>query len=54
MANKALLIDTSILIDYFRKTDKANAQLVRFSEVFPNLAISAISEFEIYYGATAD
>jgi len=27
MADKIVLIDTSILIDYFRKTDKENAAL---------------------------
>lgn len=28
MADKIILIDTSILIDLFRKTDKSNATLV--------------------------
>lgn len=28
MADKIILIDTSVLIDYFRKTDKENAALV--------------------------
>ena len=28
MAEKKLMIDTSLLIDYFRKTDKVNARLV--------------------------
>ncbi len=28
MADKKLMVDTSLLIDYFRKTDKNNARLV--------------------------
>ena len=28
MADKIILVDTSVLIDYFRKTDKENASLV--------------------------
>ncbi len=46
------MIDTSLLIDYFRKTDKSKTKLVRLSEQFDQLAISTIIEFEIYTGAT--
>ncbi len=28
MENKAILVDTSILIDLFRKTDKSNAKII--------------------------
>lgn len=28
MADKKLMVDSTILIDYFRKTDKANSKLV--------------------------
>lgn len=52
MADKTLMIDTSLLIDYFRKTDKSKTKLVRLSEQFDQLAISTITEFEIYTGAT--
>lgn len=47
-----LLIDTSILIDYFRKTDKTKSRLVQHFQTFGTLYISAITEFEIYNGAT--
>ncbi len=46
------MIDTSLLIDYFRKTDKSKTRLVQLSEKFDQLAISTITEFEIYTGAT--
>jgi tRNA(fMet)-specific endonuclease VapC len=47
------MVDTSLLIDYFRKTDKSKAKLVHLSEQFERLAISSITEFEVYSGATA-
>ncbi len=52
MADKKLMIDTSILIDYFRKTDKANSKLVSHFKQFDLLYISSVSEFEVYNGAT--
>jgi tRNA(fMet)-specific endonuclease VapC len=52
MANKQLMIDTTILIDYFRKTDKSNSRLVSHFRNFNQLFISSITEFEILNGAT--
>ena len=52
MADKTLMIDTGLLIDYFRKTDKPNARLVQLSTQFEQLAISSVTEFELYSGAT--
>ena len=52
MADKTLMIDTTLLIDYFRKTDKANSRLVQLSKQFDQLLISAVTEFEVYSGAT--
>lgn len=53
MANKIILADTSILIDYFRKTDKSNSSLVSLFDQDYNFAISAISHYEIYSGTTS-
>lgn len=52
MADKTLMIDTTLLIDYFRKTDKSKSRLVQHSEQFDQLAISTVTEFEVYSGAT--
>lgn len=52
MADKTLMIDTTLLIDYFRKTDKTKAKLVQLSEQFDRLVISSVTEFEVYSGAT--
>lgn len=52
MANEIILTDTSILIDYFRKTDKANSKLIALFDQGYNFHISAIIHYEIYSGAT--
>ena len=51
MADKKLMVDTSILIDYFRKTDKNNARLVTHFRNYRQLYISSITEFEVLNGA---
>jgi tRNA(fMet)-specific endonuclease VapC len=51
MADKIVLVDTSILIDLFRKTDKDNALLVSLVKEGYDYCISAVTEYEIYRGA---
>ena len=51
MADKIILVDTSILIDLFRKTDKNNAVLISLVRQGYSYLISAITEYEIYTGA---
>lgn len=51
MADKKLMVDTSLLIDYFRKTDKNNARLVTHFKNYRQLYISSITEFEVLNGA---
>jgi predicted nucleic acid-binding protein len=50
MANKKLMVDTSLLIDYFRKTDKNNARLLAHFSNYDALYISSITEFEVLNG----
>jgi tRNA(fMet)-specific endonuclease VapC len=52
MADKITLLDTSILIDYYRKTNKANSKWVELIEQGYEFAISAITKYELYSGAT--
>jgi tRNA(fMet)-specific endonuclease VapC len=52
MANKTLVIDTSILIDYYRKTDKENSIWIKLIREGYHFAISSITKYEIYSGAT--
>ena len=52
MDNPKLLIDTSIIIDHFRKKDKTNTLLL---ELYQNylLHISSVTVFELYNGASS-
>jgi predicted nucleic acid-binding protein len=54
MADKIIIADTSILIDYFRKTDKDNSVLISLFDRGLDFAISAITHYEIYSGATTN
>ncbi len=52
MAHKVILADTSILIDLFRKSDKVNSKFVQLALEGFEFQISAITEYEVYSGAT--
>lgn len=52
MADKIVLADTSILIDLFRKSEKANSRFVQLALEGYEFQISAITEYEVYSGAT--
>ena len=54
MADKIVLVDTSILIDYYGKTDKENSVWVTLVRKGFSFAISAVTKYEIYSGATAN
>ena len=54
MADNIVLIDTSILIEYFRKSDKANSKLVSLIRRGYKFHISSITEYEIYAGSNPD
>ncbi|RDC55520.1 type II toxin-antitoxin system VapC family toxin [Pedobacter chinensis] len=54
MADQIVMVDTSILIDYFRKKDKSKTRLFALSKKFENLCISSITEFEIFTGAKSE
>ena len=53
MGEKLALLDTSILIDFFRKTDKKNSRFYSLSDAFDAFCISVITEYEIFIGATS-
>jgi tRNA(fMet)-specific endonuclease VapC len=52
MADKIVLVDTSILIDYYRKTDKEKSDWISLVRQGYSFAISAVTKYEIYSGAT--
>lgn len=51
MENEIICLDTSVLIDYFRKTDKKNSFLFQLSKKYSNFCISVVTEYEIYSGS---
>jgi predicted nucleic acid-binding protein len=53
MADRIVVVDTSVLIDYFRKTDKSNSVLIDLFDQGYDFSISAITHYEVYSGATA-
>ena len=53
MGEKLVLLDTSILIDFFRKTDKKNSRLYTLFDAFDRFCISVITEYEIFIGANS-
>lgn len=52
MADKVVLLDTSILIDYYRKTDKEKSIWINLVRQGYSFAVSAVTKYEIYAGAT--
>lgn len=52
MADKKLMVDSTILIDYFRKTDKNNSRLISHFKNYDRLFISSVTEFEVINGST--
>lgn len=54
MADEKLTFDSTILIDYFRKTDKAHSKLVAHFRNYEHLYISSVTEFEVVNGATIE
>jgi tRNA(fMet)-specific endonuclease VapC len=53
MADKIVLLDSTILIDYYRKVYKDRTRLVMLVKQDYKFAISAVTKYEIYSGATA-
>lgn len=51
MAAEIVCLDTSILIDYYRKKDKSRSRFYRLSEEYSSFAVSSITEYEIYVGS---
>lgn len=51
MENEIIFLDTSILIDYYRKTDKQNAFFFQLTQTYQLFAVSVITEYEIMIGS---
>lgn len=51
MAKEVICLDSSILIDYFRKSKKENSFFFELSNQYSSFAVSVITEFEILSGS---
>jgi tRNA(fMet)-specific endonuclease VapC len=52
MAKQLILVDTSVLIDYFRKQDKERSVFLQLARSGYEMTISSVTEFEIYSGVS--
>lgn len=54
MANRDILIDTSVIIEFLRKQNKQDTYLWKIKEVDFNCHVSIITVFELYAGAVTE
>ena len=56
MAGKSFIVclDTSILIEYYRKKDKSKSLFFKLTKEYSMFAVSAITEYEIYSGSNSE
>ena len=54
MEKKIICLDTSVLIDYYRKVLKSQSFFYTLTESYDLFAISAITEYEIYCGSNPE
>jgi predicted nucleic acid-binding protein len=54
MADGIILLDTSILIEHFRKKDQTKTALFQITKANQRFAVSTVTQFEIYAGAFDD
>lgn len=54
MEKGLILIDSSVLIYYYRKTNKEKTHLARIIETDYIMAVSVITQFEVYVGTKPD
>ncbi len=54
MENELICLDSSILIDYYRKTDKANSMLFQLSKKYQFFAVSVVVYFEVLKGSNSE
>src|SRR5690606_36215778 len=54
MAAGLILVDTPILIDFYRKTNKENSVWIHLVRQDYSFAISSVTKYELYAGASAN
>lgn len=51
MESSMICLDTSVLIDYYRKKDKSKSFFFDLADKYDEFAVSTITEFEVYIGS---
>jgi tRNA(fMet)-specific endonuclease VapC len=54
MEKQVICLDTSVLIEYFRKVNKSKSFFYELTNEYDMFAVSVITEYEIYCGSNAD
>jgi predicted nucleic acid-binding protein len=54
MENKLICLDTSVLIDYYRRKNKEKSLFYRLTDKYLLFAVTAVTEYEIYIGNTEE
>ncbi len=54
MEKQVICLDTSVLIDYFRKVNKSKSFFYELTKEYDLFAVSAITEYEIYFGSNTE
>ena len=54
MEKKLICLDTSVLIDYYRKKIKSNSFFYDITNKYTLFAVSSITEYEIYIGSNSE
>ena len=54
MENTVICLDTSVLIDFYRKTDKSKSLFLKLTEKYMFFAVSAVTEYELYLGSSQE
>jgi tRNA(fMet)-specific endonuclease VapC len=54
MENEIICLDSSVLIDFFRKKKKENSFFYDLTKKYSLFAVSVISEYEVYSGSNAE
>ena len=50
MENTIICLDTSVLIDFYRKTEKSKSLFFKLTEKYTFFAVSAVTEYELCIG----
>jgi predicted nucleic acid-binding protein len=54
MESEIICLDTSILIDYYRKIDKQKILFFQLTQTYSLFSVSIISEYEVMVGNNQD